>query len=44
MESSRPTSFHRWLPSIMVIVPMRGPQSWNGMNAVSIRSDVHVCQ
>lgn len=44
VESSPSISFHRWLPSIMVMVPISTPQSWNGMKAVSIRSEVQVCQ
>jgi hypothetical protein len=42
--SSRPVSRHRWLPSIIVIVPISSSQSWNGMNAVSMLSDVEVDQ
>ena len=38
--SSLPISFHRWLPSTMVIVPISSSQSWNGMKAVSIFSEV----
>ena len=37
--SSAPISCQRWLPSTIVMVPISSPQSWNGMNAVSIRSD-----
>jgi hypothetical protein len=44
VESSAPISSQRWLPSTMVMVPMSRPQSWNGMNAVSMSSDVHDCQ
>ena len=42
--SSPPNSFHRWLPSTMVMVPIASSQSWNGMNAVSIFADVQVAQ
>ena len=44
VESSPGISRHRWLPSMMVSVPISTPQSWKGMNAVSIRSEVQVCQ
>ena len=42
--SSLPISRHRWLPSTIVMVPISGPQSWNGMNAVSMRSDEEEAQ
>jgi len=42
--SSAPVSRQRWLPSIIVIVPISSSQWWNGMNAVSMRSEVEVDQ
>jgi hypothetical protein len=42
--SSLPISRQRWLPSTIVIVPISSSQSWNGMNAVSMLSDVDVDQ
>lgn len=42
--SASAISFHRWLPSTIVIVPISSPQSWKGMNAVSISSEVEVDQ
>ena len=38
--SSLPISCQRLLPSTMVMVPISTPQSWNGMNAVSIFSEL----